>query len=107
MKRNRFTYDSLNHEYHTLDLSLAAIAQKHGVSSQTVFRAINRLGIKLKSKSEAHRAAIKSERFVHPLKGKERSDVDKKKISDGMKKYWHNKQTTSKEEGNEDSRGIT
>ena len=104
MKKNRFTYEGLNHEYHELDLSIAAIARKHGVSSQTVFRAIKSLGIRQKSKSEAHKAAIKSERFKHPMKGKKRDSEVKEKIARSMREYWRNKQIIKNEEGNANSK---
>jgi transposase-like protein len=95
----KLTSDILRYDYEDCGLSLAAIAQKHGVSRQTVFRAMNKFGIQRRTKSEAHKLALETERFKHPTKGKKRSEKDKSKISDGMKAHW-----TQKKENNDNSK---
>ena len=45
-------------------------------------------GVQLKDKSEAQKNAINNGTATHPTLGKTRSDIEKLKISSGVKKYW-------------------
>lgn len=89
----KLTREILGFEYNQQKMSIASIAQKYGISRQTVFRAMIKYNIKRRTRSEAHEIAIEQKRFNVPTKGVERTKEDKDKISNGMKKHWEQRKT--------------
>jgi very-short-patch-repair endonuclease len=80
----------LKAHYHTRNRSMQDIADELGTNKQRVRRALMRLGIPPKSKSEAQKAALKSGRAEHPTEGKERSEEVKLRIAESVANDWAN-----------------
>lgn len=68
--------------------SIPQIAESLGVYPNKVRRGLVRMGIPLKTKSEAQKIALASGRAKHPTEGTLRSDETKEKISEGTAAYW-------------------
>jgi very-short-patch-repair endonuclease len=80
----------MENQYHKLDLSMQNIADKLGTNRQRVRRALIRLGVEIKDKSTAQKAALAHGRAEHPTEGKERSDEVKFRIAESVAKDWAN-----------------
>jgi very-short-patch-repair endonuclease/predicted DNA-binding protein YlxM (UPF0122 family) len=75
-------------QYHLCNLSLQNIADTLKTNKQRVRRAMKKLGITLKTKSEAQKAAINAGRSQHPTEGKTLSQDVKMKIAKGVAENW-------------------
>lgn len=71
-------------------LSTYELAEQLGTYPNKVRRALKKLGIDLRSKSDAQKAALASGRAEHPTEGKERTEEVKTKISEQMHENWSN-----------------
>jgi len=80
----------MNQQYHTRDRSMQDIADELGTNRQRVRRALIRLGIEVKGKSAAQKAALKSGRAEHPTEGKERSEDVRLRIAESVAEDWAN-----------------
>jgi very-short-patch-repair endonuclease len=78
----------LKKEYETLNNSFACIAQKYNTYPNKIRRDAQKLGIKIKDKSEAQQNALLKGVIKHPTKGKKRTDEEKTKIGFGVMKNW-------------------
>lgn len=92
-------YDNLNDNekrsliekhYGEEQLSFAEIATMYNTYSNKVRRDATKLGIKIRTKSEAQKIALTSGRHKHPTKGEKRSDEVKQKIGRGIMESWEN-----------------
>ncbi|MEN8846143.1 MAG: DUF559 domain-containing protein [Candidatus Arcticimaribacter sp.] len=70
------------------NFSTYSIAKELETYPKKIERILKKNGIKLRSKSEAQALAIESGRAKHPTKGKQRSDEEKRKISEGRAEQW-------------------
>lgn len=66
------------------------IAESLKTYPKKIERVLVKNGIKLRSRSEAQKSAIKTGRTKHPTEGKTRTQEEKNKISDGVHKNWKN-----------------
>jgi very-short-patch-repair endonuclease len=86
------TKEWLEAKYVEEELSCHAIAKlasaefEGNVYANTVRRALKSLGIGLRTKSQAQSKFL--EKNTHPMEGKERTDEEKKRISEGIQKNW-------------------
>jgi very-short-patch-repair endonuclease len=71
-------------------LSFAEIASMYSTYSNKIRRDATKLGIKIRTKSEAQKIALTSGRHKHPTKGEKRSDEVKQKIGRGIMESWEN-----------------
>jgi very-short-patch-repair endonuclease len=76
-------------------MSTYQLAEKLDTYPNKVRRALKKLGVQLKTKSEAQKQALSSGRHKHPTKGTVRDAETKIKISESVYSYW---QTLSDEE---------
>lgn len=77
--------------YVTEENSIPQIAEKLGVNSQKVYRSLNELRIKTRSRSEAQAVALKHKRATHPTKDRgELSLETRTKLSESIAKSWAN-----------------
>lgn len=74
--------------YTNQNKSTYEIAEAMETYPNKIRRLLIKSGVELKDKSEAQKNAIQTGKSVHPTKGKQRSEVEKIKISSGIKKYW-------------------
>jgi very-short-patch-repair endonuclease len=72
----------------TQKLSWSEVAKKFNTNPNRVRRDANRLGVRSRTKSEAQKVAIETERHEHPTEGKTRSEATKIKISESQGKVW-------------------
>lgn len=70
--------------------SIHSIAKRLGTYPNKIRRILIKYNVKLRSKSEAQKQALKSGRHTHPTKGKKRSSETKFKISESVYDYWQN-----------------
>lgn len=91
----------LEGEYSQKGRSTYEIAQDKGTYANFVRRALKFHGIKLRSKSEAQKTALKTGRHEHPTKGRERTPQEKNKIGNGMADVWKNMDPDEKKERSE------
>jgi len=77
-------------QYITKQRSTYEIAQSLETYPNKIRRALNALGIDLRTKSEAQTVAISTGRHEHPTKGKKRTESEKVAISNGMSTFWDN-----------------
>jgi very-short-patch-repair endonuclease len=82
------TYDYYKVEYEFKERSPNDIAEEWNTYPNKIRREIKRWGFKLRDKSEAQKAALKSGRVEHPTKGKKRSEDVKARISSGIARAW-------------------
>ncbi len=82
--------DYLVSEYKENARSTYDIATEKGTYPNRIRRALKFHKIKVRDKSQAQSAALKSGRHVHPTEGKNRSVAEKLKISKGMAEVWDN-----------------
>mgnify|MGYP003634230513 CR=1 FL=1 len=80
--------DFLVNSYVSENKSTYKIAEELNTYPNKIRRALKSLGVQLKTKSEAQSVALKQGRHKHPTQGKQRSEIDKINISEGMSKYW-------------------
>lgn len=92
-ERTKEYYDK---EYEINQRSPQDIAKEWGTYPNKIRRELIRYGYKLRDKSEAQIAALKSGRHKHPTKGEKRSDDTKIKISEKMAKNWESMDETEK-----------
>ena len=81
--------------------STYSIAKELGTYPKKIERILKKNNIKLRSKSESQKLALKAGRCEHPTKGKKRTEEEKVNISEGVYNNWQNK---TKEERKEISR---
>lgn len=67
-------------------MSLADIARQLGVSKTTIHRRFKKLGIEIRSLSDAQKASI--QRNGHPMAGKSHSAETKHAMSESARKFW-------------------
>ena len=92
------TKEWLEEEYHNKNRSFADIATELGTYANAVRRAALKFGIRMKNKSEAQSAAIKSSRHPHPTKGTTRSKETKIAIANGVSQSWKDMSETDYEQ---------
>ena len=80
------TYEYLHNEYEVNGRSTGSIGKEHGVYSNTVRRALIKLGIKLRTKSQAQRNFL--DKNGHPMTGIARSEDTKRRISEGIQGHF-------------------
>jgi len=80
----------MNRHYHILDHSMQEIAEVLGTNRQRVRRALVKLGIATKTKSQAQKAALEAGRSEHPTEGKTRSEDVCMRIAEGVALDWAN-----------------
>jgi very-short-patch-repair endonuclease len=85
--RNKQFYQE---EYVEKERSVYDIADTEGVYPNKITRELHSFGFRLRSKSEAQRAAIKHGRHKHPTKGRARPAEVREKISDSVSESWQN-----------------
>lgn len=79
---SELTYEYLHEHYEIQDKSLSQIAKENGFAHANVIsRALKKVGIAVKSKSETQKNAIKEGRANHPTEGKKRDKQTILKIS--------------------------
>ena len=66
------------------------IAKELGTYPNKIRRILIKNGEKVRDKSKAQTIALKTGRHKHPTKGKNRTEEEKIKISDGMALHWEN-----------------
>lgn len=84
-------YDYLNEEYTNKGRSVHQIAKEWTsdeakIYPNTIRRCLKKHGIPLRSKSAAQKNHL--DKNGHPLAGTSRSEAERKKISEGIQKYW-------------------
>lgn len=84
-------YEYLNKAYWTDGKSIKEIADALGTYPTKVIRAMSKLGIRRRNKSEAQKKALASGNHPHPTKGKHHSEESRKKISEEKAKDWAKK----------------
>lgn len=85
--RNKQFYQE---EYIEKERSVYDIADTEGVYPNKITRELHSFGFRLRSKSEAQRAAIKHGRHKHPTKGRARPAEVREKISESVSASWQN-----------------
>jgi len=79
------TYEYLDEEYTNKGRSTRSIGIEHGTYPNTVRRALIKHKIPLRSKSAAQKNFL--ERHGHPMTGKERSEEERRRISEGIQEH--------------------
>jgi hypothetical protein len=80
--------DMINELYTKLNTSFRDIADKYNTYPNKILRDAKRLGIKIKTKSEAQKNALQTGKHKHPTKGRERSETEKQNIGMSVMKTW-------------------
>lgn len=80
-------------EYVDEKKSIPEIAEKYNTYPNKVRRALLKLGVTIRSKSEAQKLALESGNAVHPTEGKKRPESTKVKISNKIAKSWESMTT--------------
>lgn len=80
------THDNLYELYVTKGMSFGQIAKQYKTHSNTVRRCAKRLGIDSRTKSEAQKNFL--DENGHPMLGRERTEIEKRKISEGVAEHW-------------------
>lgn len=80
------TYDNLYDLYVTQGLSWGAIGARYGTFANTIRRCAKRHGITSRTKSEAQVNYLEDN--DHPMLGRERTEKERKKISQGIQSHW-------------------
>ena len=97
MKKSVELYSNLNDKekkallikyYHEDQKSFADIATILGTYSNKIRRDATRLGLSIRSKSEAQKNALNTGKHKHPTKGTQRSEQTKDKIGMGVLQAW-------------------
>ena len=88
-EHGQFIMDNYN------DMSTYQLAEKLNTYPNKIRRALTKLGVQLKTKSQAQKQALSSGRHKHPTKGTIRDSATKVKISESVYTYW---QTLSDED---------
>ena len=86
----------LKQKYVKEKLSFSEIAKALQTYSNKVRRDAKRLGIRIRSRSEAAKLALKSGRLKHPTKGKKRHELTKLKISESQGQVWDSMDASEK-----------
>ena len=73
------------------------IAKDLGTYPNKIRRILIKNGEQVRDKSKAQKVALETGRHKHPTKGKNRTDEEKIKISDGMALHWENMDDDEKE----------
>jgi very-short-patch-repair endonuclease len=81
-------YKYILDQYSKEQRSIASIAEELGTYPNKILRALHKLGIQRRSKSEAQQLALETGRAAHPTKGHERPADVKQKISESVYKNW-------------------
>jgi very-short-patch-repair endonuclease len=68
--------------------SIGVIAKSLNTYPNKIRRVLIKLGVELRSKSDAQKLALSSGRHSHPTRGKKRNEETKDKISESVHKYW-------------------
>lgn len=74
--------------YETDKKSFIDIAKMYKTYPNKIRRDAIKLGIKIRDKSEAQKNALNTGKIEHPTKGKQRSDITKQKIGEGVMTSW-------------------
>lgn len=82
--------DFINDAYTQNLCSFPEIAAAAGTYSNKLRRDAKRLGIQIRSQSDAQSLALKQGKRKHPTEGKVRTDADKIKISEALATSWKN-----------------
>lgn len=80
--------DLLHNKYIKAQFSFAEIAKQLGTYSNKLRRDASRLGIKIRSRSDAAKVALDTGRSKHPTEGKAHSEKTKLQISESQGKVW-------------------
>jgi very-short-patch-repair endonuclease len=78
----------LKEKYIKEKLSFAEIAKQFGTYANKLRRDASKLGIEIRSRSQAAKVALECGRSEHPTQGKGHSDETKLKISESQGKVW-------------------
>ena len=85
-------------------MSTYQLAEKLDTYPNKVRRALKKLGVQLKTKSEAQKQALSSGRHKHPTKGTVRDESTKIKISESVYTYWQDLSDEEREARSETAR---
>jgi len=94
-KQDMNTVEWRHEQYVVNERSIMDIAQQLGVPKSTLRRRLIKDGTELRSRGEAQTVALKQGRAHHPTAGRERSEQEKLRISEGVSAQW---KTLSQEE---------
>ena len=89
--------EQLTDLYNVKQLSVPQIAEMFNTYPNKIRREAIRLGISLRSKSEAQANALNTGRHAHPTKGKNHTPQSKEKIGEKMHKTWKSLTQSGKE----------
>ena len=78
----------INELYVKKNMSFRDIASKYNTYSNKILRDAKRLGVKIKTKSEAQKNALQTGKHKHPTKGRQRSEEEKRNIGLSVMKNW-------------------
>ena len=78
--------------------SCAEIAEEFSTYSKKIERVLKKNGVKIRSRAEAMKLALKRGRAEHPTEGKKRDDEAKLAISKGREQAWKDMPEDAKEE---------
>lgn len=86
--KNLFTLKEFNKLHNENNMSIYEIAESYETYPNKVRRLAQKLGAKIRNKSEAQKVALSTGRQKHPTEGTTREEEVKIKISEGVAKVW-------------------
>jgi very-short-patch-repair endonuclease len=87
-KTPKWSKEYLYNEYFIKDRSLYQIAADNDTYANAIRSQLLKYGYKLKDKSQAQAARMKRDDYVHPTKGRQRTDAEKRLIGEGYSKKY-------------------
>lgn len=78
----------IDHLHNSEMLSIGDIADKLATYPNKIRRMAKKLEVDLRDKSQAQSNALATGKLKHPTKGRERTELEKKKIGDKIYDYW-------------------
>jgi very-short-patch-repair endonuclease len=98
----------INEEYvinrYNENQSTYSIAKELNTYPKKIERILKKNNIKIRSKSESQKLALKNGRTKHPTKGKVRTEEEKLNISEGVYRNWQNKSEEEKQKISEQAK---
>jgi very-short-patch-repair endonuclease len=88
ISKTKLNEQKIYQEYFDEEKSTSFLAKKYGTNAKRINTIIKKLGGTLRSKSEAQKLALSSNRMSHPTKGKNHSSKSKEMISEKVAKSW-------------------
>jgi very-short-patch-repair endonuclease len=77
--------------------SMVVLAEKYGTYTNKILRLLKKEGVTIRTKSEAQKLALDTNRHEHPTKGKIRPDSFRITISEKLKTHWDDMDDDEKE----------